>query len=318
MLMREIRKMRKIICLSVLIFFCVSWPAKSEADWGKKIYALLDKGDTQQALKLLEEWKANHGEDDPQYWVAGGNIWAHIAVAPTLEISAAPFDQDKDGEAIVLTNPQTGKVAGKIVEGPPIIKNEDMKKAVSFLDEGIRRNPYRLDIFTGRAHLYRTMGDLKGELAALESLVKEPKPKNNGFEEGPGNKLQEPIEEYQLDMLTAYAREHLEKRDKTNDEAGKAVAELIMKLFPKKPHGYNLMGALASYTNDWSLVKKWLLLALEQDPRDSLVVGNLGFCNERLGDIQSAIVQYRKIIELNNDPELVESAKAKLAKLKVK
>ena len=113
-------------------------------------------------------------------------------------------------------------------------------------------------------------------------------------------------------MLASYAREHLQMQNEADDRAGKAVAELLIKIFPKRPHGYNFMGALASYEGNWTEVKKWLLLALEQDPDDSLVIANLGYCYEKLGDTNSSIEQYKRVINLNNNPEQVKRAKAKL------
>ena len=308
--------MIRIFWTLLLFFSCVAWQAESTRNWEEDIYSLLDQQNSTGALEVLEEWKADNGENNPQYWVAGGNIWFQIAFKPTLEITELPYGKYKLGSAkgkeLTITNPKTGDVVGKIGEGEPVIDTNAMKKALSFLDEGVRRNPHRLDIFTGRAHLYRTMGDLKGELIALESLAKDPKPKNGKYETGPGRILEGEIEDYQVDMLASYAREHLQMQNEADDRAGKAVAELLIKIFPKRPHGYNFMGALASYEGNWTEVKKWLLLALEQDPDDSLVIANLGYCYEKLGDTNSSIEQYKRVINLNNNPEQVKRAKAKL------
>jgi tetratricopeptide (TPR) repeat protein len=314
--------MSRNLYFAFLFIACTALPIQCEESFEKQIYALLDNGKSQEALDTLEKWKTINGENDPQYWVAAANTWFQIAAKPTLEIS--PLSNGKyraqvgsDSE-IILTDPKSGKEVGKITEGAPQVDETKARKAISFLDEGIRRNPQRLDIFTGRAHLYRAIADLKGELAALERLVKDPKPKDGKFEIGPKKIFDGSVEEYKLEMLMAYAREHLEKQNKNDDNAAKAIAELTMRMFPKRPHGYNLMGVMASYENNWPEFKKWLLLALEQDAKDSLVIMNLGNCYEHLGDTKSAIEQYKKVILLNSDAELVSDAKIKLEKLESK
>jgi tetratricopeptide (TPR) repeat protein len=75
---------------------------------------------------------------------------------------------------------------------------------------------------------------------------------------------------------------------------------------------------IAAYGDNWPDAKKWFELALEQDNEDSLVLANLARCYEKPGDIGSAREQYQKIIRLNNDPEGMNRAKAKLAALEKK
>ena len=311
--------MNKWLFPSLLLFFSLALQGKSKDSYEEKINTLIDAHNYAEALKVLELWKSNKGEADPQYWVAGGNIWFGLAVKPTMEVTDLPNGsyeaKASDDTNIIIVDPKTGNQVGEILQGKPAVDRQDMMKAISFLDEGIRRNSQRLDIFIGRAHLYRVLEDLKGELTSLESFISDPKPRNGKFETAPGQFLKGNLAEFQLDMLMAYAREHLKKQDKANDEAAKGIAELIIQAFPKRPHGYNLLGALATYDDNWLEAKKWLQLALEQDSADSLVLANLGRCYEMLGDTASARQQYEKIIGLNNDPKIVESTKAKLATL---
>lgn len=303
--------------IPLLLLSSFAWTSEKK-NWEEEIYKALDQGKSKQALDLLEGWKATHGESDPQYWVAGANIWQQLGTTPTVEVTALPPGEYKadleKNKGLVISDPDSGKPVGTIADGRPTFDPEKIKKAISFLDEGIRRNPYRLDIFVGRAHLYRTMDDLDGELAALDHLVKDPKPKNGMYETRAGHQLKGKLEEFQLEMLTAYAREHLEAG---NQKALQAVAELIMRSFPKQPHGYNIVGVLARIRNDYPEAIKWYLKALEQEPSDSLVLSNLAYCYLQMGDTKSAVLQFRRIVELQNDPELVKQAKEELGKLKM-
>jgi len=234
-----------------------------------------------------------------------------------VAISELPIGEYKmgkpSGDSIDILDPKSGKKVGKIGDGPRKINDASIRRAIVFLDEGVQRAPWRLDIFVGRAHLYRMLGDLQGELKALDSFVTDPKPNSGHFESGPGGTVKEPLADFQIDMLNSYSNEHFQKETKADDIAGVAVAKLLMKYFPKRAQGYNLMAAAASYKNDWNECLSWLNQALHVAPTDSLVWANKAKCLEKLHDLSGAKECYKEIIRLNNDPDHVKQAKNALS-----
>jgi len=312
--------MKKSILLFSLVLAVSPLFSKSTGDWEKAINEKLDQSKPLEAQEILKEWKSNKGESDPQYWVAGGNIWIAMGYTVPAVISNLPVGKYKIGKAtddsIPIQDKKTGKTVGQITDGPPQIDRSKMLKAIDCLDHGVQVAPQRLDIFTGRAHLYRLMGDLKGELKALESLATDPKPKGGRFEDGPGSVMKKSLTDYQVDMLNAYAREHFEKETAYDDNAGVQVAQLLIRKFPKYAQGYNLMAAAASFKGDWKGSVLWLDKALAVAPADSLVWANKGRGLEKLKDPAGARKCYEKIIQLNNDPDYVKAAKEELMKLK--
>jgi Flp pilus assembly protein TadD len=77
-------------------------------------------------------------------------------------------------------------------------------------------------------------------------------------------------------MINSYAREHLAADGAEQYRAGVEVANLLVKLFPKRAHGYNLLGAAASMRENWGEAKRQFEAAIKVAPTDSLVIGNLG------------------------------------------
>lgn len=309
--------MNKPIFVFCLVCFSTVLKAYEARDYEREIYALLDVADHGKALEVLEAWRLDNGEKDPQYWVAGGNVWFSMAFRPTLNL---PDLSDgsyrvvlKEDGGLSIVNPNTGDVVGQIGEGKPVISREGMNKAISYLNEGIRRNPHRLDIFIGRAHLYRSMGDIKGEIASLESFVSDIRPLEGRIETGPGQSLKGDLAAYQLEMLMAYAREHLQKDQEADFRAAEEIAKLVIRFYPNRPHGYNLHGAVMSGRGRWQEAKRWFQLALKQDREDALVLFNLAICHERLGEMKLARERYERIIQLDNAPDLVQEARSRLS-----
>jgi tetratricopeptide (TPR) repeat protein len=305
-----------IVGMMVLMPNICGAKAPHRSTYETKVFSQIRSDDIDGALKTLELWKAHNGEKDPQYWVAGGNVWYYKGREETVQITAlkpGTYKMDSpSGESVDIKDPKTGKVVGAISDGPPKIDEVKVRKAIGFLDKGIALAPDRLDIYTGRATLYRSLGDLPGELKALRSMATDPVAVGGHFEDGSGQWLDESLEDYQVDMLNNYAREHFEKENASNDAAGVAVAKLLIELFPKRAQGYNLLAAAASYRKDWTECVAWLDKALQADPKDSLVLFNKAHALEELGQKGRAVVIYRRIIELNNDEKYVELAKGRI------
>src|SRR5262249_13443687 len=119
-------------------------------------------------------------------------------------------------------------------------------------------------------------------LDALNGLVTGPKPKNGKLELEGGQPLPGTFEEMCVSTFNATAREHLDEKSAAGNQAGKQVAELLIKLFPKAPEGYNALGAAL----------------------------------ERGGDKPGAIAQYQRVVAMNSSPLEVEIAKGRLQALK--
>jgi tetratricopeptide (TPR) repeat protein len=287
--------------------------------WEERIFAALDRADFKTAQRAHADWRAHKGERNPQYWVAGANVWGAMATKSSLKLSvvlpgsSAAAGPAKDNIALRSSH---RKVVGTISDGPTRYDAQKLRRAIGFLDEGIRRNPQRFDMYVGRARLYRTIGDLDGELVALTSMAREPHAAPGAtLEGGAGEPLDRPLDQAAVAMLNAFAAEHLEEKTAPGIKAGKAVAELLIKLFPLRPHGYSLLAAAASQRANWGEAARQLERALKHAPDDALVIANLGYCLEQSGDKAGAVARYRLVVELDDDPGEVARAKTRLAEL---
>lgn len=264
--------MRKLLFFTLLM-------AATPRNFGAEIDALLDKEQAQKALPILDEWKQKGGERVADYFVAGANIWRALSRKEVVAVDSVPAGKYKvgkgKGDSLTIENDR-GKKVGEIhttVE----IDAQKMRKAVGFLDEGVRRFPNRLDIPVGRAYLFREQHDLPNEMASLRAFVAQARAaKSPLYGEQPPK---DPVDELAVKVLNQYGREHFEADE---PEPAKAVAELLVELYPKRAQGYNLLGYYQATREDWTAARREFQRALAVAPDDKLVKENIAECDRRL------------------------------------
>jgi len=82
--------------------------------------------------------------------------------------------------------------------------------------------------------------------------------------------------------------------------------------FPEHPYAYNLLAALADAKGDKDGSYRFLKLAAEKAPEDTLVLNNLADAHLARGKKSEAIAVYEKIIKLEPDGEAAAAAKEAL------
>lgn len=280
-------------------------------DYEREINALLDQHQAAAAQPLVDDWKVHGGEQTPEYWIAAGNVWHEVARRTVVEDGSRKPGLYTAGKKIpngfMLRERKSGKSAGTI-RFLEVFDDANQRRAYGALEEATRRFPERLDIAVGLAYLHREAKDFTGEVAALRAMVAQARALTQAPLWGK-QPFRGTAEALCLSMLNQYAVEHYQA---AQEEAAKAIGELTVELFPDKPHGYNLISHYHFDRGDYQTDKTWLNKALEHAPDDSLIWANLADCEERMGHHSEALTIYRRIVQLDNDPKLVERAKKAL------
>lgn len=305
----------KIVVLVFSVFtllFSTNSSSKAKKDFEAKILKKLEEEKIDDAEKLMEEWKKENGEQEVQYWVMESNILLRTALQSYVAVEGTSKDGKKpEGNSFSINDPKTGKQVGTLSE-KKTIDTDKIKQAATSLDKAIKVAPNRLDIYTGRAYLHRTNGDVVNELAALKSLVTDPKPIEDKYLTGKDKPLDGTLGNYQVDMLNMYASEHFKKETPKDDDTGIKIAQMLIKYFPKKTQGYNLMAASESYKKNWKGSFKWLDQASKVDPEDSLVMFNKGYTLRQLKRNKEADECFKKVLDIGNNMDLVTAARKEL------
>jgi Tfp pilus assembly protein PilF len=87
-----------------------------------------------------------------------------------------------------------------------------------------------------------------------------------------------------------------------------------LKYYPKDIPSISNLGVIAYYQEDLEGATVHFQRAVDLDPSDMIVVFNLAYMYETLGDVEKAIATYELALE-SEDPEAREQAKAIIAEL---
>jgi len=93
------------------------------------------------------------------------------------------------------------------------------------------------------------------------------------------------------------------------------ISNAVLKYYPEDIPSISNLGVIAYYQEDLEGATVHFQRAVDLDPSDMIVVFNLAYMYETLGDVEKAIETYELALE-SEDPEAREQAKAIIAELK--
>jgi tetratricopeptide (TPR) repeat protein len=278
-------------------------------DYAGRFKQLDQKADGVQIDSLLDEWRAKQ-PNDPDAWITSANYYFNQSVGPIISTKKAEKDD------FVLKNEKNGKDAGSISFKPNVAATS--RNAASILQEATTKFPDRLDIWCGLSWMYQEGGDFDNELAALKKMVAYVREHPSDLKWLKGEKLPAPVDEFVPDKLHSYAIYYEKKENPEDDKRFFQLATFSAEQFPNHPYAFNDLAVYYSIKGDNGKTREWLEKANKIDPKDTLVMTNLGYVCSKLGDNAAARKWYEAVIKAEPDGEHAERAKQALAKLKKK
>lgn len=258
----------------------------------------------------LKAWKSSCPED-VEMLAAYGSYYFNQAKRGSLANPAKLVPR----EDILLS----GNTIEKKAAGPDPEARFDAKglgKAAGCWKKAVDLYPWRMDIRFWLARAYQDLGNFDAQYQTLAEALQyadknKKKLKWNNNEDLPGRRSQFIPESMQDFEDYYFVRQRTE-----SDEMAFRLAKLTITFYPNHPDAYNSMAAYYSYKQDWEHTLKYLLLASQKDPQDSLVLNNIGNVLMKLEKYKEAGFYYRKVVKMNNDENSADHAKRKLEELK--
>ncbi len=184
-------------------------------------------------------------------------------------------------------------------------KNYDyptLLQAAEYWREALRVSPGRLDVYYKLANLYQIMGDFESQYAVLVQSFQYGSRHPGKLRWLQNQNLPDLPKRFIPDSVQEYASYYLDQGEARNLEKARRLSRLTMTFFPNHPAPYNWLAAYFAQVKDWPHSLKYLLIASQKDPQNSLVLCNIGNILAELGKKREARIFYAKVVALNNDP----------------
>ena len=267
------------------------------------------KADGAQIDSLLDEWRAKN-PNDPDAWITSANYYFNQSVGPMISTK-----RPEKGD-FGLKSKKTGKDAGSISFKPGIAQTS--RQPSDLLTEATGKFPDRLDIWCGLSWMYQERGDFDNEIATLKKMVAYTREHPTELKWLKGEPIDQPADKFVPEKLHSYGLYYDKKDTPEDDQRFLKIATFSAEQYPNHPFAYNDIARYHSNTGDRKKAREWLEKAHQVDPKDGLVMYNLGRISADLGDKAAARKWYEELIKVDPEGELAEPAKEALAKLKKK
>jgi tetratricopeptide (TPR) repeat protein len=294
------------VCSPVVVaLLFMSIGLAEEQDYAARFKELRDQKADAQIEPLLNEWREKR-PNDPDAWITSANYYFNQrqVVISTKKPQKGDFS---------LTDKKTEKQAGSIS-----FESDEAatKRAADLLQQATTKFPDRLDIWCGLAFVYQESGDFDSEFLTLQRMVSYAREHLAQLRWLNGENLPEPADHFIPGKLHSYGTYYEKKENPEDDKRFLKIATFAAQQFPDHPYAFNDVALYYSIAGDNAKTREWLEKANRIDPKDTLVLMNLGQICSKLGDNRSARKWYQEVLKVDPEGEYALQAKDALAKLK--
>lgn len=289
--------------LAVALLF-VSIGLAAEQDYAARFKELRERKADAQIEPLLNEWREKR-PNDPDAWITSANYY--------FNQRQVMISRKKPQKGDFSLTDKTGKQAGSIS-----FESDEAatKRAADLLQQATTKFPDRLDIWCGLAFVYQESGDFDSEFSTLQRMVSYARDHLAQLRWLNGENLPEPADHFIPGKLHSYGMYYEKKENPEDDKRFLKIATFAAEQFPGHPYAFNDVALYYSIAGDNAKTREWLEKANRINPKDTLVLMNLGQICSKLGDNRDARKWYQEVLKVDPEGEYALQATDALAKLK--
>lgn len=266
------------------------------------------KDNDKEILKYLQSWR-NAQPNSAELYVAYFNYYFNKSRSEVLHLERQPGA----GENLTLKD-STGKTAGFIYGGYQY--NDSLfNLGQHYADEGIKRNPKRLDLYFGKIFTLGAIGQYDKYLSEILMVIDLSVKTNYNWIYTDDKKLDNP-KDYFKGTIQGYCNE-LFNLNPPQFKVIKAISEKMILYFPQDVEYYSNIGSCYAMQSDYKKGLDYYLKASKINPKDVIVLNNLAYSYEQLKDFNNAILYYDLVGKYGNADDK-NYAKGKIDELKKK
>ena len=287
----------------LLLTICLG-PLGFAQDYKAQFLSAFENGNDSIQRVVLDQWKLATPEE-AEYYVAEFNYHVNLALSEVMGILPDP----PQGDAFAITD-STGEVVGYM--GSYISWDSvHTELALQTIREGIAAHPNRLDMHFGYIHFLGQAKYWEDFAAGIEAVLAQDATNDHLWLWTDNESFDEPnfpsfFQDYQVILF--------DEQDPALFPYNIRISNAVLKYYPEDIPSISNLGVIAYYQEDLEGATVHFQRAVDLDPSDMIVVFNLAYMYETLGDVEKAIVTYELALE-SEDPEAREQARAIIAEL---
>ncbi|MEW6350352.1 MAG: hypothetical protein AB1646_14895 [Thermodesulfobacteriota bacterium] len=282
----------------------------SAGDFRKSFDEAVRKADDAQVDQLAAAWMAAEPQN-PEIYVKAANYYFNKARRELIGVSTKPA---REGD-FSLRDSETGKIVGSL--GPVVSMNpQAASRATDILRDATRKFPERVDIWFGMAYVHKELNNFDALYATIEEALKYCKSHSTELKWKDGRPLPKDPANFIPEYLQPHIKHYFSNETPEGEERALKLAKLVAESYPNHPYTLNSIGVYYAGKKDRVQAISYLEKAHKADPRDALIMMNLGLLYNELHDNAKARAYYEKVIASDGDEKIRQWARENLAKLK--
>lgn len=274
-------------------------------DYKAQFLSAFDSGNDSTQRMVLDVWKLATPED-AEYYVAEFNYHVNLAYNEVMGI----LPDLPQGEAFAITD-STGEVVG-YMGSYMSWDSVHTELALQTIRKGIAAHPNRLDMHFGYIHFLGQAKYWEDFAVAIEGVLAQDAVNDHHWLWSDNESFNEPnfpsfFQDYQVTLF--------DEQDPALFPYNIRISNAVLKYYPEDIPSISNLGVIAYYQEDLEGATVHFQRAVDLDPSDMIVVFNLAYMYETLGDVEKAVATYELALA-SDDLEAREQAKAIIAELK--
>ena len=296
---------------SIVLFFILLVSFRIFADYKSEYDNLLSARNLEGIAALLPKWEKAEPKN-PELYIAYFNYYLLKGQRSTHSLDTYKKDNTN---SLALVDQKTNKIAGYL-NNNIWYEKEDVDKALSYLEKGLKFGKNRLDMYFGRIHILGEIGEYEKQSQKIIEVLKLGKEINHKWlwsmnEVIPSSKS----EHFFLISINEYYKALLQKSEPKTFLAAEKACAAQLKLYPKDVEVHNYLALAYIGQGKIQEALNVLLKADKLAKEDYTILFNMASCYETLKQYDKAKECYLRI-KKNPDKQVQDMADQKLSELK--
>ena len=311
--------------LSVIQFFCTivvcclgvaSLAAQDDPSSSPKVseeysafLKLLRSKDTAAQRVFLAQW-AGIGQQDPEFYVCYANYYTNLAKKEVINMTTVP---PAAGEESFTINDSVGNVVGYL-RSTTVMDAELSAQSLVWLNKGIARFPQRLDLLFGKVYLFGKLLQYDSFGITLLSAIEKSVDNQFAWQWSKGVALQDGKQ-----FLFSTCQDYIAQLFNAEDSSAllwiEPISLALLEIDPKNVPCTSNLAVSNMMLQRWDEALVHLGKAHALDPKDDIVLANMGYCNLQLRNKAQA-KKYYSLLKKSEEPQYQALAKEMLQEVK--